>query len=285
MAKYIFQTKTCLKSDIYNTIKTILLDAGWQNITSSYATDGDVFYSTGEADNLALFMNIRSISSTGVNDIAITDYNVMSYRFPDTYIPGENGVGGTPGRTVAQEAWKNLYVAPTATAISKSVTVTLRYHCNKNRIIFAIIYPDASGIAPIINYIGITDEIYVATSGSREMMFCTSAGAATANTIMMCNAVLSMPSDVASSTRNTYTQLPPKQVNADGKVIMSEIFYGNPSEGLRGKITGVYCISSTTPVINSGNIITIGTEQYLVLLCGSVSYNSFPTLYLAIQIA
>lgn len=285
MAKYIFQTRTCLKSDIYNTIKTILLDAGWQNITSSYPTDGDIFYSTGESDNLALYMNIRSLSSTGINDIVTTDYNVMSYRFPETYVPGDVGVGGTFGRLVATEAWKNLYVAPTATAISKSVTVTLRYHCNKNRIIFAIIYPDASGIAPVINYIGVSDEIYVATSGSRDMMFATSAGGAASNTVMMCNAVLSMPSDAASSARNTYTQLPPKQVNADGKVIMSEIFYGNPTEGLRGKITGVYCISNTAPVINSGNIITIGAEQYLVLLCGTLNYNSFQTLYLAIQIA
>lgn len=284
MAKYIFQTKTCLKSEIYSNIKSILINAGWQNITSSYTSDGDVFYSTGENDNLALYMNLRSTNTSNANDIETTDLNIMSYRFPDTYVPGEVGVAGTYGRTIAQEAWKNFYIAPTATAISRTVSVTLRYHCNKNRLIFAIIYPDASGIAPIISFIGISDEIYVSTTGSRDMMFCTSAGNGAANTVMMCNAVMSMPSDVASSARNTYTQLSPKQVNSDGKVIMSEIFYGNPSEGLRGKITGIFGISNTTPVINSGNIITIGTEQYLVLVCGTLNYNAFQTLYLAIQI-
>ncbi len=285
MAKYIFQTKTCLKSEIYANLKAIMIAAGWQNITSLAGSDGDVMYSTGEDTTLALYINMRSTNTTGANDTELTDYNIMSYRFPESYVPGDVGVSGTFGRAVAQEAWKNLYIAPTTTAISKSVTVTIKYHCNKNRLIFAIIYPDASGILPILSYIGIPDEIYVATSGSRDIIFASTAGAATAGTLNISNAVLSMPSDAATTTRSTYVQLSPKQVNSDGKVIMSELFYGNPSEGLRGKLTGIFGLSQTTPVINSGNIVTIGSDQFLVLLCGTVNYNSFQTLYMAIQVA
>lgn len=285
MAKYIFQTKTCLKSEIYANLKTIMITAGWQNISSLVSSDGDVMYSTGEDGTLALCINMRSLNDSNSNDIELTDYNIMSYRFPETYVPGDVGASGTFGRAVAQEGWKKCYIAPTATAISRSVTVTIKYHCNKNRLIFAIIYPDASGVAPILNYIGLPDELYVATSGSRDVIFGSTSGNGVNTVVQISNAVLSMPSDAASSNRTTYVQVPPKQINSDGKAIMAEIFYGSVSEGLRGKITGIYALSPTTPVINSGNIITIGSDQFLVLLCGNLSYNAFQTLYLAIQIA
>lgn len=288
MSKYIFQSKTCLKSEIYNTIKEIMIAAGWQNITSSYASDSDVMYSTGEDDtqDLALYVNIKpSRTSDEANSIELTDYNVASYRFPEAYTPGDVGSPGTFTRTISSEPWKYMYIAPTASTISKSVTVTIKYHCNKNRIIFAIIYPDASGIAPMITYIGIPDEIYVNTTGSKDMLFATSSGGVSNSSVQISDDVMSMPRRAYSSARNTYVQLPPKQVNADGKVIMSEIFYGSTSEGLRGKLTGIYAISPSATVLNSGNIITIGSDQYLVLVCGSLSYNSFQTLYLAIQIS
>lgn len=87
MAKYVFQTKTCLKSEIYANLKAIMIAAGWQNITSLYSSDGDVMFSTGEDSTLALCINLRSTNTTNANDTETTDYNILSYRFPESYVP------------------------------------------------------------------------------------------------------------------------------------------------------------------------------------------------------
>lgn len=286
MADYIFSQTTCLKQDIYPTIKNIMISAGWSNISSNPTVDGDVMYSTGETGDKALTVCMRSSNTTATNDTTTTDLNVMSYRLPESYIAGAVGVSGTFGRAVASEAWKGLYIANTTTAIARTTTVTIYYHCNKNRIIFAIIYPDASGQTPIMHYIGMPDELYVATTGSRDVIVASSGGMSTGlSYLYISNAVASMPSDATSTQRVTSVTLPPKQVNADGNVIMEDIKYGNTTEGYRGKLTGLFALGSANPVISTGNIITIGSKQYTVVVCGGLNYNSFTSLYLAIQTA
>jgi hypothetical protein len=263
-----------------------MINSGWQNVTSLYSSDGDVLVSTGESGDKSLCINLRSTNASNANDIATTDYNVMSYRLPESYVAGAVGVAGTFGRTTTAEVWKVLYIAPTATTKAKATTVTLYYHCNKNRIIFAVIYPDASGIAPIIHFIGLPDEIYVNTTGSRDVIVASSGGMATGvNLLYISNAVASMPSDTASTQRTVYNVLPPKQLNADNRAILEMCKYGNATEGYRGKITGIYLLGSTTSVVNTGNIITQDSKQYYIINVGALNFNSFGSAYLAIQIA
>jgi hypothetical protein len=287
MADYLFQTGTCLKQDLYETIKGIMVSAGWTNISTNYATDGDVMYSTGENNDKTLFFQMRDTNASAANSIKTTDYNVMSYRLPNVFTAGTGtyptGTAGTSERTVANEAWKVMYIAPTATVINRTTTITYRYNCNKNRLIFIVEYPEGTAIAPVLNYIGIPDIVYGSDTGSRGLIVATTGGASAANIVQITNAVAELPNDTASSTRAVYCQLSAKNPNTSGKYMMSEMYYGNTTEGMRGKITGVFALPNQN--ILNGDTITVGTKQYRVIVAGSLNYNSFPSLAVAYQIA
>jgi hypothetical protein len=290
MPDYIFSTEQVAKKDFYNWFLNKMIEAGWRNISSKPDTDGDVLQSTGEDGNRNLILNVRpgntnGYTGIGSNPITTTDYNVMSYRLLNDYTPGAAGTSGTSSRPLASRAWEPFYVVPTSAQVPKDTMLTVRYNVNKNRMIMLIETPSAVGVAPILYYIGLPDETYCSEPNSRGLLVAATAYNKYSGSVHISDTVGELASIGATAgiSNNTYQTLAPKNPNASGKYVISDIFYGDSTIGFRGKLTGVFALPNQN-VLN-GDIIKIDTKQYYVAVCQSAGYNAFGSLALAIQIA
>lgn len=279
MADIIFSKGTCKKKEILTTMIALMKAAGWSDVSSNPATDFFVMNSKGEAGDKDLFIQFRNSSVSNTSPIDTTDYNVASFRLISEYIPGTSGVAGTFERPA--EAWRNLYVAPTTTTINSEVIMTYHYHVNKNRVIFIIETPESLSFAPVTHYFGLPIS-FVSEPKSRGLISASSAYAVGANNVWVTNAAGELPSDAASSGRIVYSAMPPKSPNSAGKHTPVEMYYGNTTEGIRGKIDGLYVIPAGG--INNGDTLTVGAKQFRAVVNGVASSNSFPSTTLIFQI-
>lgn len=280
MADIIFSTGTCKKKDTITTLVNLMKTAGWQDVSSNPTTDFIVLKSKGEAGNKDLFIQFRAGNTTNASPIDTTDYNVASYRLMESYTPGASGVTGVFGRPT--EAWRVLYIAPTTALISQEVTMTYYYHANKDRIIFVVETPESLAYGPVTHYFGLPTS-FVNEPGSRGVVAVSSAYGVTANTVLVTNAAGELPPDAASSTRIIYATLPPKSPNSAGKHTPVEMFYGNTTEGVRGKLDGVYVLPAGG--VNNGDTLNVGIKKFRAVVNGVGSTNSFPSTTLIIQIS
>ncbi|AEO93630.1 virion structural protein [Bacillus phage G] len=279
MADAIFSKGTCKKKEILTTMITLMKAAGWNDISSNPATDFFIMHSKGESGDKDLFIQFRHGSTSNTNPIDTTDYNAASFRLISEYTPGAQGVAGTFERP--SESWRNFYVAPTTTLINSEVMMTYYYHVNKNRIIFIIETPESLSFAPATHYFGLPTS-FVSEPKSRGLIAASSTYAVTANNVYVTNAAGELPSDTASSGRTVYSAMPPKSPNSSGKHTPVEIYYGNTTEGIRGKIDGLYVVPAGG--INNGDTLTVGTKQFRAVVNGVASSNSFPSTTLIFQI-
>lgn len=282
MADIIFSAGTCLKKETLTNMINLMKAAGWQDVSSNPTTDFFVMNSKGESGDKNLFIQFRqgSTSGVGTNPIDSTDYNVASYRLIGGYTPGADGTSGVFERPT--ETWRNLYIAPTTALINNEVTMTYYYHVNKNRIIYTIETPDSLGHAPVTHYFGLPTS-FVDEPDSRGVIGASSAYGVTANNVLVTNSAGEIPSDAASTTRVIYSTLPPKSPNSAGKHTPVEMYYGNTTEGIRGKLDGVYVIPPGG--VNNGDTLVVGTKQFRVVVNGVGSTNSFPSTTLIYQIS
>lgn len=280
MADIIFSAGTCKKKETITTLVNLMKAAGWQDVSSNPTTDFFVLKSKGEAGNKDLFIQLRPGSLTNTNPVDTTDYNVASYRLIESYTPGAPGVAGVFGRPA--EAWRALYIAPTTALINQEVTMTYYYHANKDRIIFIAETPESLAYGPVTHYFGLPTS-FVSEPGSRGVVVVSSAYGVTANTVLVTNAAGELPSDAASSTRIIYATLPPKSPNSAGKHTPVEMFYGNTTEGIRGKLDGLYVLPAGGT--NNGDTLNVGVKKFRAVVNGVGSTNSFPSTTLVIQIS
>lgn len=279
MADIIFSTGTCKKKDVLNTMVNLMKAAGWNNVSSNPATDFIVMNSKGEAGDKDLFIQFRSSNISNANSIESTDYNVASFRLIGSYVPGAPGVSGIFERTT--EAWRNLYVVPSTTTVNSEVMLNYHYSVDKNRIIFIIETPESINFAPVTHYFGLPLS-FVSEPNSRGVIAASSAYAVTASNVQITNAAGELPSDAASSSRVVYAAMPPKSPNSAGKHTPVEMYYGNTTEGIRGKLEGIYVIPSGG--VNNGDTLSVGTKLFRAVVNGVASSNSFPSTTLFIQI-
>lgn len=283
MSDYIFVSEKCLKKDIYSFLVDKLIEAGWENVSSNPNTDFDVFYSTGMDGDKNLYFQMRPTNSNNTNSIIDTDYCLMSLRLISNYTPNEQGKSGTFERD--RESWRDVYLAPVSnsTRINYETEVTIYYHVNKNRLIFSIVYPIATGINPVTHYIGIPDEIYVLEPDSKGLLYVSStSNPAGNNGVLITDNIYSVTGSTSAVTRSVYFNLAPKNPNADGYYFLSEALYGNSSEGIRGKLTGLYFLPNEN--IISEDIIQIGEKSFKVIVNGNYGNNGFPSHAVAFQI-
>lgn len=280
MADYIFSKGVCQKKDLYQTMIDLLLSAGWENVSSRPQTDFDVLYSKGEDGDKNLFFNFRPTNTSNTNNTQTTDYNACSFRLINGYTAGKPNESGTFERP--NESWRNFYLAPTTTTIPLTTEVTYYYHVNKNRLIFIIIYPEAINVDPITHYIGLPDEVYIHEPDSRGLLHTSSAYASTGNGVLISDNAHNLTSATSAQTRNFYITLSPRNPNSDGIYMLSEAKYGNTTEGLRGKLTGLYFLPNEN--VHTGNIIQIGEKNFMVVVNGSGSTNGLPSYAVAFQI-
>ena len=284
MADYIFTEGKIAKKNFFNKLIEIMTAAGWTNVSSNPTTDFVVMHSKGESGDKDLFIQLRPSNVTNVNPTDSTDYNVMSYRLIEGYTPGATGTAGTFARTTT-EAWTALHIVPTTAAITVNMEIELTYfyHANKNRLIMAIETPPSTTYAPQLIYLGLPDVTYTTETGSKGVLCAVSSYPKANATVHISNAADGLPSDTTSSTRTLYATLSPKNPNSAGLYTISEILYGNSTEGIRGKLSGIYQMPNGN--INNGDIITIGAKEYRVVVTHSVtSNNSFSSVTFVIQI-
>jgi len=279
LADIIFSTGTCKKKEILTTMIELMKAAGWQNVSSNPATDFFVMHSKGESGDKNLYMQFRNGNVTNANPIDTTDYNVASYRLVGGYTPGSPGTAGVFQK--ATEAWRVFYVAPTTTVINNEVEMTYYYHVNKNRIIFVLETPISLGFSPVTHYFGLPVS-FVSEPNSRGVIAASSTYAVTANNVLVSNAAGELPEDAVSSTRIVYSTLPPKSPNSAGIHTPVEMYYGNGTEGMRGKIDGLYVIPAGG--VNNGDIMTVGVKRFKAIVNGVASSNSFPSTTLVCQV-
>jgi hypothetical protein len=287
---YIFIPGTCLKKDFYGVLTNALIGAGWTNVTSNYATDGDVFVSTGNNGDKSLIINLRKFNTLGDNDVTTTVNAIMRIRFPTSYTPGEPGVSGTFVRT---GAWRQFSLAPInsgGVALGGTGALDMEYYykiyVDKNKFIFSVEYPLATNLGPVLNYVGLPDSNYTDDNGNSGIVFASSTYAVVGTSLIP---VADTPNGVGSSADiyalGLYTSLPAKVLNNDGSYAVSEVYYGSAVEGVRGKLDGVLLVNTTN--IRTGIKLQLGSQVYYVLKCETSGYgaNTFPVNTLAIRIS
>lgn len=274
-----FNTGTCLKYELYDKIKGLLLGAGWNNVSSN-ASDFDVMTSTGMSGDKNLVFQMRPTGTSNTNSVITTDYSTFTIRLIAGYVPSATGTAGTVERPT--EAWRTITIgatAPTST-IDKNTTVTYRYDVNKNRIIIVVEYPPAINIAPSTFYIGIPDETYCSEPRSRGLLFMASSYGQSG--VLITDNAGELASVTTCVNRNIYCQLTPKNPNSAGNYTMSEIFYGDTSEGTRGKLGGVFALPNQN--IQHGDIIVQDNQEFLIVVNGTSSTDAFPSKVLALPL-
>lgn len=282
MSKYIFTTGTCLKSEMYDTIKNTMISAGWANVSSNPNTDFDVMTSTGEDGTRKLCIQMRPLHTNGSagSSVITSDGNMASYRLVGGYTPGNAGSAGTFLRS--SESWELLCITPSATSMPKETTLNYKFNANKNRVIFVIEYPLPFNVAPLVFYIGLPDIVYTSEPDSRGLLVISTSSFKASNYVHITEAVAEMPPNPASTTRPIQCTLSPKNPNSDGKIMLSKMYYGNATEGQRGMITGIFALPNSG--ISTGDIVTIGTRKFYVVVAQSYNTNGFPSLALAVEI-
>lgn len=275
-------TENIAKGSVYQRIKDLLISAGWQNISSKPTTDYDVFYSTGENGDKTLYFQMKDTSNT-----AATTGCYIDIRLINKYTPGDAGVAGTFDRP--SETWRNVYLF-TNISVNYDAPVIFSYQVNKDRIIFFADPPlpiHQGGCTGNIVYLG-SPFLFEAEPNCRSMSLAQTLYNST--TIAASNYVLSTNqpySDLgATEALLTYKITPSAEYNNSDKRVMSEIMYGNTSEGVRGKFDGFYALHPGITRTGHGDILTDGTSTYKVvnlitpayLICSGTTMYAFQIL-------
>jgi hypothetical protein len=279
MPSYVVTQGTCTKGQIFQTLVNAMISAGWQNVSSNPSTDYAVLQSTGTSGNMNLVIQLRSLNAGGTVDSATTDNaTTMSYRLVGGYTPGSGGASGTFARNTTQAPWRELCICSNNTTTpGKNTIVNYKYFANKNFIVFTIEYPSGTNTYPSVFWIGIPDITYCTESGSRGLLV------AQVNQAVVNGSVdiTDTPADIAANTGTglltygmpIYTTLSPKNPNSAGQYMISDMFYGDTTVGVRGKLTGIWALPNQN--ILTGDTITIGSNTYYALVCTSYGNNSF----------
>lgn len=261
MVEVIFNKTIVQKQNLYDFIKQKMIDAGWENLSSKPDMDFDVMFSTGEDGKKGICFNMKDLDSGKVSFSKGVGQE-WQIRMSGKYTPGTSGKAGVFQRP--NEVWKRVLICQTF--VPASTDLTVYYHVNKNRMMFAVDLPKPYGMVPTFLCIGMPDEVYIDEQDH-------------SGTLMVSNNMLdnsTITNSVAYISDYAYVRKPSGYAiniygnsfvpfrNAANKRIMSEIIYGSATEGTRGKISDVYVVPPDN-VINGDTIIDDYGKRYVVL--------------------
>ena len=137
MSEPIFQKVRVKKNNIYDTFCSLMIAAGWVDISTDINTDGNVFYSTGETAGKGIYLNFSSgLAVTGRADIqsSLTQPNIY-IRPCFEYTPASSP--RTPGTFNTTYSWKAFCPWGTHSDVTINVDqeVDMYYSINLNRVI------------------------------------------------------------------------------------------------------------------------------------------------------
>lgn len=274
MADCIFTKETIKKLAVYTRIKSLLLAAGWTNISSKPATDFDVFYSKGETGDKGLIFQMKENTTT-------TDYFSSStsialyFRLPYSYTPGAAGVSGRFGRP--GDAWQYFYAF--SGLLGPDADIDFYYHVNKNRIIFVCMPKYGTGVGGGICFVGMSNETFVNEVKSDGVLLASSYGGWGADVF-----ITSRPKEKSTTAYNLgiIKLAMPKEICPDGTRMMTRVGYGDTDESFRGLLDGVYTFQNDSQgmqydYLSHGDVLVgpDGTSKYLVLSFRSGNNNTW----------
>lgn len=267
MADTILLAGSCQKQNFFSMLKSAMIAAGWEDVSSLATTDFSVMHSTGNDGTKNLYLQMRPHNISNKNSIETTDYCSMSFRMLDRYTPGAAGVAGTIPR--AGQDWFPFPLignSPETYTVPMTSTFDYKLFVDKEKIVIAIFPPAAYDYKPVLHFIGLPATVFANEPDSRGMVCCcnvTDSYPTTAeNTLMVSNTPGGAASVSDPYVLSIYSQKSPKNPNPAGAYMISEIFYGSESEGIRGKLDEIYCMPNQNLVMN--DIITVGTKKYQV---------------------
>ena len=235
--KYVFKKAEIKKKEFYTWLKQMLVDAGWENISSRPSTDFDVFFSEGESGKDKLFFQMKEYTgaSTG-NAMSSSSERFFDVKLLMNYIPGALNVAGTLERS--NEAFHRMQISTGLVSVQSDMTVY--YHINKNRIIVMTEFPIGIEQDSVLFMIGKPDEHLSRYYPNGSMMLFTTTSY---------NGVTVAVDEADSTRRGSYAltaleSLPPRVQNSSGLHFMSELAVGSNSEGIKALIEGVYIIAN-----------------------------------------
>lgn len=275
----IFKKETVTKATWYTRLKEIMIEAGWQNISSKPSVDYDVMYSAGESGDVPMY--IQLIDHLGdLATMSTSIQRVLNTRLPGVYTPGKPGDPGTFTRSTAAEPWRHILVL--VGKQDPNSIFNIYYHCNKNRVIVINEFPPGEEyyeIGPsygtIIN-IGISDRNIGENKLSAPIIAATQVNGITGVRTS------GHPSFEygASTTVNMLIDLPPSNPNPANKFFMSEIAYGGSAAGVdsvRGYIDGIYAIKDgpNVPLELGDEVIDQNNIKYRIIKVNPPASSSY----------
>lgn len=137
MSDPILTTEKVKLSDIYSKIILLLTEAGWEDVSSNSATDGNIMYSKGESGDMDLFLGFSKDAGGTVDNPfgSLTAADCIYIKLIYDYLPGARGKSGTYDSR-RNETWKKL-IKPfnDRGIVSLDDEIYMHYNVNKNRIL------------------------------------------------------------------------------------------------------------------------------------------------------
>ena len=137
MSDPILTTEKVKLYDIYSKIISLLTEAGWEDVSSNPAIDGNIMHSKGESGDMDLFLGFsKDAGGTDTNPFgSSTTADCIYIKLIYDYRPGASGKSGTYDSR-RNETWKKL-IKPfnNRGIVSLDDEIYMHYNVNKNRIL------------------------------------------------------------------------------------------------------------------------------------------------------
>lgn len=266
MSDPILTTEKVKWRDIYSKIISLLTEAGWEDVSSNSATDGNIMHSNGESGDMDLFLGFsKDAGGTDKHPFGSSVSATIIYvKLIYDYRPGVSGKSGTYDSR-RNEIWRPILRPFGDTSwMSLDSDVYMHYHVNKNRIlcyfepITRYIY-NASNVgninlqfcsiqSPQFFTFGYQDSSLIKGTKSSSVIFaCTSViNFATINYSMKYSALACSYASTVSSDAiylQSYSFNVPREGTLDGGVPLLPILLGTEADGLLCCVDGLKVLS------------------------------------------
>lgn len=308
----IFTNETVNYSDFYAWFKTKLVAAGWENITSKYSSDGDVWHSKGERGTRDYFFSTFAPNAN----------NGMEVRQYLKYTPGTSGVAGVfegNPAVAGQSMVYNGFSFPVTVAgygvLPDTTPLLVHFSINKERVIIIITAPEGLFTGTTSSTSGLLGKSSLWYIGSPELYSTSLEDAHAPKGLIKFGSYVNTPystagyypyaqiyrsvgwdTNIGTASENRFYKLDTSTIfrnsNANASYPLMDIVAGGPYEGVFARIKDVFGLPQTTigatMNIFDGDLITDGTYTYRVVVVQYSAYRIYTfdnSCYFAIRVS
>jgi hypothetical protein len=289
----VFRTGIVEKQNIFQFMVDELTAAGWQQISTSIATDGYVFYSTGKAGNKKIYLNMRPHPTNGFNVLVQGDR--FSIRGLKSYVP--NPAGSGPGnfefRWASATVWYDFALISYYASTSIPLSVQLKYYVftDLDKIILFLEAPPYLGTPPkcAMIYLGAANSFCVEDQGQNNTYLSTGIYYYIGTNVYFVGSVKDESGTYKSYVQGDFRyQAAPKNPDAHGTYYLAPLFLGDGTEGLRCVFEDFYVLPNSNS-LSHGDEIVIDYTVYKVIKVNAYGnsywYSNLPETTLAVRIS